>query len=205
MSSLIRGANQEWWLSPAYGLLGSVMPAYLVHGPGTSRIDFSTWFGVNSRQQKFLRLSKTLANHSYLKLALNWRQFVPVIPVLADEILEPLVQRGADGIADAIRLIDEYRLTKDDFESLLELSGLQDIWAKQVPTAVKSALTRRYNATGHMLPYSVEAEHQGPARRIAVDLVDGDNEEDDISPEDDATNEAEDELPKPKKTVSKKK
>jgi hypothetical protein len=165
LSSLIRGANQEWWLAPAHGFLSSVLPAYLVHGSGSGRLDFPAWFGHNSRAQKFLRLTRTLAKHTYLRLSLNWRQLVPIVPVLARKILTCLMEEGVDG---CIHLLDDYNLTKDDMDAVIELAGCTDYWSKQVPSNVKSALTRSYNQRAHMLPYALHATL--PVTRIAIDL-----------------------------------
>ena len=68
------------------------------------------------------------------------------LPVLVKQLSAPLVAQGQDGIEEVIALMDDYYLTKDEFDTVMEL-GLGDEFSadtllKGVNTATKSALTR---------------------------------------------------------------
>ena len=60
---------------------------------------------------------------------------------------------GCEGLpsppSQVIAMLDEYQLTKDDFDAIMELELLTGAGAKPgvaaLPAAVKSALTRKYN------------------------------------------------------------
>ena len=71
------------------------------------------------------------------------------VPALRTQLLKPLLERGSDAIPEVIAMLDEYQLTKDDFDAIMELELLTGAGAKPgvaaLPAAVKSALTRKYN------------------------------------------------------------
>lgn len=158
VESIIRGSNQEWSLAPFHGFMSCVMPAYYVHGHMQGRLEFAGWLGQNSKTGKANRLLGELEKHSYLATGCNrlsWR--LDYAPALADRLISAV---KTDQIDAAIGLLDSYYLTKDDFDSLLELMLDPNLstaaYAKSVPTATKSAFTRRYNAQTHKLPYSLD-------------------------------------------------
>ncbi len=77
-------------------------------------------------------------------------------------LTQPLVEKGKEGIEDIVQVMQAYGLTKEDREYLLTSMGYKNFspaaggkggakkeaGAAAVPTAVKSALTRRLNALG---------------------------------------------------------
>lgn len=68
------------------------------------------------------------------------------LPVLMKQLSAPLAAQGQDGIEEVIALMDDYYLTKDEFDTVMEL-GLGDEFSgetllKGVNAATKSALTR---------------------------------------------------------------
>ena len=70
------------------------------------------------------------------------------MPALRAPLLRPLAMHGADGVPEVLELLEEYHLTKDDYDSIMELELLRN-GAKaslaSVSTAAKTALTRKYN------------------------------------------------------------
>jgi replication factor C subunit 1 len=65
--------------------------------------------------------------------------------------------------------MDEYFLSKEDWDALLELGvGEQGeaVVGKTIASATKSALTRRYNASEHPLPFHKGADG-GKVKRLA--------------------------------------
>lgn len=71
------------------------------------------------------------------------------VPALRPRLLRPLAERGTDGVEEVLESLDAYGITKDDFDTIFELELLVGGAAKpalaQIPTAAKSALTRKYN------------------------------------------------------------
>ena len=46
------------------------------------------------------------------------------MPALRTQLLKPLLERGSDAIPEVIAMLDEYQLTKDDFDAIMELELL---------------------------------------------------------------------------------
>lgn len=159
VETLIRGANQEWSLAPLHAVMSCVRPAYYCHGSMAGRIEFATWLGQNSKQGKNGRLLTELVRHSYLETGTTKGDFrLGHLPRLAQRLLEPLISQGAAGIADVIGILDAYTLTREDFDSILELSlnpAHNTAAYGKVPSATKTAFTRTYNQSVHKLPYSI--------------------------------------------------
>jgi replication factor C subunit 1 len=68
------------------------------------------------------------------------------IPAFVSFLFGPLSSKGQDGIDQVIQFMDRYHFSKDDFDSFADIymAKLPDI-----PTAVKSAFTRKYNKLAH--------------------------------------------------------
>ena len=78
------------------------------------------------------------------------------IPALFPALTRPLIDEGADAIPGLIEFMDEYYLSKEDWDTILELGiGRNDAKAAmdKIPTQVKTAFTRKYNSTSHPQPY----------------------------------------------------
>ncbi|KAL9692197.1 hypothetical protein quinque_015730 [Culex quinquefasciatus] len=78
-------------------------------------------------------------------------------PYLLGSIVRPLQQKGSEGVQESLDVIKEYRLLREDLESLVELTS----WPKKkspmdaVDGKVKAALTRAYNKEVAPYTYSV--------------------------------------------------
>lgn len=78
-------------------------------------------------------------------------------PFLIEKITKPLRDRGVDGVDEALSVLKEYRLLREDIDSLIELTT----WpGKKNPMdaiegKVKAALTRAYNK--EVTPYTYTA------------------------------------------------
>lgn len=185
IDSIIRGANQEWGLAPLHAVISCVRPAYYCHGSMGGRIEFAGWLGQNSKAGKNQRLLGEIAKHAYLADGGCTRQEMrlTVLPVLARRLLGPLQARGGEGIDETIGLLDAYSLGRDDFDSILDLaldaSCSMAAYVK-IPTAVKTAFTRRYNQGTHRLPYSLDSAPVVRRIRTAEEDV-GDGEEDEAA------------------------
>uniref|UniRef100_A0A674A0A8 DNA replication factor RFC1 C-terminal domain-containing protein n=1 Tax=Salmo trutta TaxID=8032 RepID=A0A674A0A8_SALTR len=85
------------------------------------------------------------------------------LPYLRMSLLCPLQRQGAEGAGQAVQLLDDYHLVREDVDSLMEISlwgGQPDPYA-QLDPKVKSAFTRAYNRETHLTPYSLQPIKKG--------------------------------------------
>lgn len=151
----IHSSEQLWSLMPSHGIMSFVRPASFVNGQISGRIGFTSLLGNMSRANKFTRLLTDLNYHSFLSTHSNKREFrLNYSNVLSMKLVDPLIKEGNSGIDDVINVLDDYYLTKEDWEYLLSLNIgsskylFEDV-NKELPTAVKSQFTRKYNNSSH--------------------------------------------------------
>ena len=181
-------SEQLWGLSQAHGALACVAPGFYAQGV-VGRPGFPQWLGRNSTATKRQRLLKEISGHIGAKVSASKEEVrASYISALRGPLLAPLAERGADGIDDVIGTLDEYGLTKDDFDSIMELELLARKTDKSaftaLPAAVKSALTRKYNkAHAAVKKGGGGGKGEAKAERYVEDeeefIDDGEEEEDD--------------------------
>ena len=79
------------------------------------------------------------------------------LSVLKSMLSKPLIKNGTDGIPDVLKIMHDYCLTRDDFDTILELStwpGQKDLLAL-IDSKTKAAFTRAYNKESHKNPFSI--------------------------------------------------
>jgi len=93
------------------------------------------------------------------------------IPSLYSHVIQPLMGKGNDSVDEVIERMDDYYLSKEDWDTIVELGVddyAQDITMKKIPSATKSALTRKYNSSEHPIPFHKATElGLKPTRKIA--------------------------------------
>lgn len=160
--------NNAWTLLPVQGMLTSVIPGDLLEGH-CSRINFPEWLGKNSKTNKRKRLAQEIHDHtrtctsgSRLSVRLDYAQF------LTKAIIDPLKQKGMEGVNESLDVIKAYKLLREDIDSLIELS----MWPDEknpmegVESKVKAALTRTYNK--EVLPYSYSVQQAVKKKKVEV-------------------------------------
>ena len=116
---------------------------------------FSGWLGQYSKSAKGQRLLRELQQRLRLKITGNKQEVrLDYIPIIVQKLFSSL-SNEIPGIPGAIELLDDYYLTRDDFESLMDL-GYQDAY-KELPTKTKSSFTRLYNSSSHITPFDLAA------------------------------------------------
>jgi replication factor C subunit 1 len=102
---------------------------------------FAGWLGQNSKTNKCKRILKELQTHMALhasgdsiEIRLNY------LPVLSKMLTKPLMEDG--GVDKVIGLMDDYYITRDDWDGILEL-GFQHL-VTAIPSKNKAAFTRAY-------------------------------------------------------------
>ena len=148
---ILVNSENSWSLLPLHAVLSTVVPCFMTHGSMQGQYMFSGWLGQYSKSSKGRRLLRELQQRLRLKITGNKQEVrLDYIPLMVQTLLKFLNKDCAEG---AIKFLDEYYLTKEDFDSLMEL-GYQDAF-KEVPTKTKTAFTRLYNSTSHLSPFDL--------------------------------------------------
>uniref|UniRef100_A0A665WM53 Replication factor C subunit 1 n=1 Tax=Echeneis naucrates TaxID=173247 RepID=A0A665WM53_ECHNA len=176
-------SGQNWSLLPTQAIYASVLPGELMRGYMSQFPTFPSWLGKNSSTNKHSRIVQELASHMSLK-TLSSRQAVNLdyLHYLRQLLLSPLQTQGAEGAAQAVQLLDDYQLIKEDVDSIMEISvwgGQPDPYSR-LDSKVKAAFTRAYNKEVHLTPYSLQAVKKGrrggASGEAELGGEDGDNE-----------------------------
>lgn len=144
---------------PLHGIFSCITPASYVYGlstsagggggygPGGGGMAFPSWFGKNSTQGKLQRLLGEIQIRMRLKVSGDRKEIrQSYLPILYPKLFKPLVEDGEDAVEEIIELMDDYYLTKEEWDAMVEIMALgkesyEDIM-KAIPTKVKSAFTR---------------------------------------------------------------
>ncbi|KAK0152836.1 Replication factor C subunit 1 [Merluccius polli] len=168
-------SKQTWSLLPTQAIYASVLPGELMKGYMNQFPTFPSWLGKFSSTNKHARIIQDLASHMSLR---TWssKQAVNLdyLPYLRGALLSPLQRQGAEGAGQAVQLLDDYQLIKEDVDSMMEISvwgGQPDPYSKldskiyetvsMSSPQVKAAFTRAYNREVHLTPYSLQAVKKG--------------------------------------------
>jgi replication factor C subunit 1 len=158
--------DQDWSLAPTHGVFSVIRPAEFMNGNLAARIDFPKWLGkFSSRKKRFRLLTELAVRMSATTSGDKALLRLDYLPHLVRPLTAPLADEGTDGIDKVLALMDAYGITREDWDTILELMELSDKdWAKQIPTNVKTAFTRKYKAA-HL------AVKSAPTRKGAVNFV----------------------------------
>ncbi|KAM9450140.1 replication factor C subunit 1 [Clarias gariepinus] len=166
-------SRQTWSLLPTQAIYASVLPGELMRGYMSHFPTFPSWLGKFSSTGKHSRIVQELSSHMSLK-TLSSKQAVNLdyLPYMRSALLEPLRSHGAEGAGQSVKLMDDYNIVKEDFDSIMEIStwgGQPDPYSK-LDSKVKAAFTRAYNKESHLTPYSLQAVKKGRRGTVDVDL-----------------------------------
>lgn len=174
-------SSMAWSLLPTQAVFCSVMPGEYMEGNFTAPVNFPAWLGKNSNTNKRKRLAQEIHDHtrvatsgSRMSVRLDYAQF------LVQAIVKPLIDKGLEGVPDALEVMKAYHLLREDLDSLFELTtwgSAKSPWEK-VDSRVKAALTRTFNK--EVAPYSFSAQADvKKKKKVAVDdeLGEGDTVE----------------------------
>lgn len=157
-------SSQNWSLLPTQAIYASVLPGELMRGYMSHFPTFPSWLGKNSSTNKHSRIVQELSSHMSLK-TYSSRQAVNLdyLHYLRKALLHPLQRHGAEGAGQAVQLLDDYQLIREDVDSMMEISvwgGQPDAYSK-LDSKVKAAFTRAYNKEAHLTPYSLQVVKKG--------------------------------------------
>uniref|UniRef100_A0A834RC26 Replication factor C subunit 1 n=1 Tax=Sarcoptes scabiei TaxID=52283 RepID=A0A834RC26_SARSC len=149
--------NQSWSLLPIQAAFSTVMPcSYIRSENGLGFPQFPQFMGKLSTTNKNRRIVEELNSHMKLSTSGSKKSLIlEYLPILRNNIVNAMVTLGKNGISSVVDLLEYYDLTKDDMDTILDIS----VWAnetdpmKKVDSQTKSALTRALNKSSHSLPY----------------------------------------------------
>ena len=154
----LRGGDQNWSLLPlcsvlavkvghhAGGPTGGILPGYP---------EFAGWLGKNSSRNKKIRLLQELRRHMNYKVSADAGELrMNYLPIMREQFQQLLFDKEGARVTEAIELMDEYGLDRDDvFENLDEFTfNSKELKVKkfgEMDSKSKSAFTRAYNSMSH--------------------------------------------------------
>jgi replication factor C subunit 1 len=186
-------SNMAWSLLPTMAMFSSVIPGELMEGSFKSPPNFPTWLGKNSKAQKRKRMAQELHDHTRIatsgsrsSVRLDYAQF------LVQAVVRPLKEKGVEGVNDALNILKEYRLLREDIDSLLELTtwgASKNPW-EQIDSKTKAALTRAYNKEVQAYSYSAQAGVKKKKGSGGSDEMYGEEDDENIQESDDDEDES---------------
>ena len=155
--------NNNWSLMPTCAVFSVVAPAYYSHGPTVAsnswqNYGFPSWLGQNSRHGKNSRLLKELSAKMKNRVSGDKSEIRQTyIPNFIKFLTDPLIKNGKDGIESVIKFMDDYYISREDYDSILDI-GIgnldRDLIQKQIETKVKTAFTVAYNKGSHPIAFA---------------------------------------------------
>ncbi|KAF9317635.1 hypothetical protein BG003_000574 [Podila horticola] len=162
VDTMIHGTQQHWSLMPLHAAFSCVGPAFYVHGNARPTgygptYQFPGYLGKLSSANKYSRLMKEIQIRMRLKISADKNEVrQSYLPTLFPALTRPLLKEGVDGIPEVIELMDHYYLSKEDWDTILELGICKNdgkAVLDKIPTSVKSTFTRKYNQESHPQPF----------------------------------------------------
>ncbi|OJD17218.1 hypothetical protein AJ78_02655 [Emergomyces pasteurianus Ep9510] len=179
---MIHGTQQQWSLMPTHAVFSFVRPASFMAGNMTDRPGFTSWLGNNSKQGKMARQIKEIQGHMRLRASGDRHEIrQQYLPALWNKLVRPLQVHGKDSVEGVIDLMDSYFLTRDDWDSIVEL-GLHSMDQKKlnIDSQTKATFTRLYNQQSHPLSFMKATSVVAPKHvaKVKPDLEDAIDESD---------------------------
>ena len=103
------------------------------------------------------------------------------LPALWNKTVRVLRDEGKEAVPDVIDLMDSYYLTKEDFDSMVELGvGTMSEDNAKLETQTKATFTRLYNSQSHPVPFMKASSVVAPkaAKKVQPDLEEAVDESD---------------------------
>ncbi|WFC97356.1 DNA replication factor C complex subunit Rfc1 [Malassezia yamatoensis] len=159
VDTLMHGPQQHWSLMPLHGITSSVRPCSLTYGSHGGFPSFPSFLGQNSKRLRLQRELVDVQTRMRLRSTGNKEAIrQSYLSALLTRLADPLLQHAQKGADEVIQCMDDYFLTPDDRETLIELevgeancTYLDKL--KKLPAPVKSAFTRAYNSRDHPIAF----------------------------------------------------
>lgn len=201
----LRGGDQNWALLPLSAML-AVKVGHHAGGPNggflPGNAEFAGWLGKNSSRNKKIRLLGELRHHMNYKVSADSAELrMNYLPLLRKQFQELLFDSDGAKATEAIELMDEYGLDRDDiFENLdefvLNSGGNKEKKFGDLDSKSKAAFTRAYNSMSHKAQALVSeqgAEKTKKRKAGAADTAEGGGDLDAIDDDKNAAGQESDE------------
>lgn len=170
----LRGGDQNWALLPLCSVL-AVKVGHHAAGPTGGFLagnpEFAGWLGKNSSRNKKIRLLQELRRHMNYKVSADAPELrMNYLPIMRKQFEELLFSKDGAMVTEAIELMDEYGLDRDDvFENFDEfLFNSKELKVKKfgdLDSKTKAAFTRAYNSLAHKAQALVAEQGAGKTSR----------------------------------------
>lgn len=205
---------RQWQHAQMAAFMSSIIPAALMHGrreiltQGERNFNrFGGWLGKNSSYGKKLRLLDDIHVHVLASRSCEpTRQAIrrDYLHVLALQLTAPLKSMPKEmGVKAVIDFMEEYSLTQEDLDSVLDLlkfQGQPDLMVGVQP-AVKAALTKAYKQrenerrvrSSDLLPvFTLSGQKKLPKKRTRLQISPPELEVDELAEDDEELEDSED-------------
>ncbi|KAF8518902.1 replication factor RFC1 C terminal domain-containing protein [Gautieria morchelliformis] len=177
VDGMIHSSEQHWSLMPLHAVTSTVRPAYYMYGQGgyqgANAITFPMWFGQNSKQSKLQRQLADVQIRMRLKVSGDKTEIrQSYAPALHSLLVQPLIDSGASVVDEVIECMDGYYLSKDEWDTVVELGvgdSKDDKILKKISSATKAAFTKKYNSTDHPIAFHKSADLGKVPKKLAAD------------------------------------
>jgi len=141
---MIHGSQQQWGLMPTHAVFSTVRPCSFMAGSMAGQTSFTSWLGNNSKFGKLSRYVKEIQAHMRLRSSGDRHEIrQQYLPTLWTRLIRRLETEGKSVVEDVVDLMDSYFLTREDFDSIMELGvGPQDQERVHLETQTKATFTR---------------------------------------------------------------
>ncbi|PCH41743.1 DNA replication factor C large subunit [Wolfiporia cocos MD-104 SS10] len=165
--------EQHWSLMPLHAVCSTVRPASFVYGAGAGYGGPNAiWLGQNSKQNKLMRQLTEVQARMRTKVSGDKTEIrQSYIPALFPHVVKPLMDIGASAVDDVIDYMDEYFVTREDWDTIVELGldqNKDDIVLKKISTATKTSFTKKYNSKDHPIPFHKATDLGKVPKKIAA-------------------------------------
>jgi replication factor C subunit 1 len=142
--------NNSWSLLPAQATFAVVVPGTLLALKDTVSIKFPAYLGKKSQHSRLYRGIQQMNIHTRLHAPMSLTELVvDRMSVLKRRLSDPLIKIGSSGISSVIKLMNDYGLSRSDFDLVLELCTFthskSSLPLPCISPKVKSAFTRTFN------------------------------------------------------------
>jgi len=202
VESQIRGGDLNWSLLPTAAMF-TVKTGYHAGGESGGFLggypEFTAWMGRNSSMGKNYRLLNELSHHMNYRVSANAQELRrSYIPLLRTRIFKLLKNGDTESNKEAIALMDDYGLSRDDIAEKLDVFvlGKNEFSFDDLDSKQKAAFTREYNSGVHKSQALVREQGGGsapvPKRKAHVDVdEEGEHETEGVDSEEEVDEEKE--------------
>ncbi|KZT62466.1 DNA replication factor C, large subunit [Calocera cornea HHB12733] len=200
VDAMIHGQEQHWSLMPLHAVTSTVYPASQIYGTGghwgsANQYTFPAWLGQNSKMSALKRQLGDVQARMRSRVSGDKGEIrMTYIPMMTSRLVKPLIDDGSTAVDNVIHMMDEYLISKDEWDTIVELGvgdNRGDDVLKKLSTATKTHFTRKYNNTDHPIPFNrgqdigaslTKGKTEKPDVEEAIEVDEEIDEEDDDVP-----------------------